>query len=50
MIEQLRRALTNQPACEQGAFRECRRCGTTVDADASGCPACGSTEIALYEL
>ncbi|WP_254824457.1 MULTISPECIES: hypothetical protein [Haloglomus] len=31
-------------------FHECRRCGTTVEPSASGCPACESTDIARYDL
>jgi rubrerythrin len=31
-------------------FHECRRCGTTVDPDAAGCPACDSTDIARYDI
>jgi predicted Zn-ribbon and HTH transcriptional regulator len=31
-------------------FCECRRCGTTVDAAAVGCPACDSEDIARYEF
>ena len=30
--------------------RECRRCGTTLNADQHACPACGSTGIAEYDL
>ena len=33
-----------------GTFQECRRCGTTVDPEAADCPACGSEEIAQYDL
>ncbi|WP_167837252.1 hypothetical protein [Halosimplex halophilum] len=29
---------------------ECRRCGTTVDADTSVCGACGSEEIVRYDI
>jgi ribosomal protein L37E len=29
---------------------ECRRCGTSLDADAGECSQCGSTSIATYEL
>ncbi|MFC6838459.1 hypothetical protein [Halomarina ordinaria] len=29
---------------------ECRRCGTTLDADAEACPRCDSTSIACYEF
>ena len=31
-------------------FHECRRCGTTVEPSASGCPACESSDIARYDL
>lgn len=31
-------------------FFECRRCGTTVDGPGDTCPACGSDEIACYQL
>jgi len=31
-------------------IRECRRCGTTVEAETDACPACESTEIATYRL
>ena len=29
---------------------ECRRCGTTVDADTEVCPECDSDDIRRYEL
>jgi rubrerythrin len=29
---------------------ECRRCGTSVDETADGCPSCGSDEFARFEL
>lgn len=29
---------------------ECRRCGTTLDAEASRCPYCGPTETARFEF
>ena len=29
---------------------ECRRCGTTLDPNASRCPYCGPTEIARFEF
>jgi predicted RNA-binding Zn-ribbon protein involved in translation (DUF1610 family) len=32
------------------ALYECRSCGTTLDADQEMCPACGSDEIARYDL
>lgn len=31
-------------------YFECRTCGTTVDEGTSICPACGSADIAEYEL
>lgn len=31
-------------------YFECRTCGTTVDEGTSVCPACGSAEIAEYEV
>ncbi|MBX0348921.1 MULTISPECIES: hypothetical protein [Haloarcula] len=53
MLEQLKQAVgrgTPSQRASTGAFHECRQCGTTVDDDADGCPACGSTEIARYDL
>lgn len=29
---------------------ECRRCGTTVKRGTDRCPACGTAEIARYEI
>ncbi|QLH75778.1 hypothetical protein HZS55_18020 [Halosimplex rubrum] len=29
---------------------ECRRCGTTVDADTSVCATCGSEDIVRYDI
>jgi len=29
---------------------ECRNCGKTLEDDVEGCPACGATEIAHYDL
>jgi rRNA maturation endonuclease Nob1 len=29
---------------------ECKHCGTTLDHDTASCSACGSQEIARYEL
>lgn len=29
---------------------ECRRCGTTLDANARTCPYCGPTEIVRFEF
>lgn len=29
---------------------ECRRCGTTVDAEEDPCPYCGPTDIMVYEI
>jgi rubrerythrin len=31
-------------------YFECRNCGTRVDGDECACPACGSGEIAGYEV
>jgi RNA polymerase subunit RPABC4/transcription elongation factor Spt4 len=33
-----------------GAYRECRQCGRTVDSSTSTCPSCGSTDIAVYDF
>ena len=46
MLRHLKRAL----AVETGPIRECRHCGTTVEETAVGCPACGSAEIATYDV
>ncbi|WP_435101509.1 hypothetical protein [Halarchaeum sp. P4] len=32
------------------SFRECRRCGTTLEADGEVCPACGSDDVAFIDL
>jgi anaerobic ribonucleoside-triphosphate reductase len=45
MFESLKRAFTTRDA----AFRECRRCGATVD-DTPDCPTCGSNDIASYRV
>ena len=29
---------------------ECRRCGTTLEADIDVCPHCGKRDIAVYDL
>lgn len=34
----------------QARYFECRTCGTTVDEGTDVCPACGSADIAEYEL
>lgn len=38
------------PRCESvsAAITECGHCGTSVDADAVACPACGRGEIVRY--
>ena len=36
--------------CGPETLRECRVCGTTLDYGTVECPACGSAEIATYEL
>lgn len=48
MFEELKRAVRRQT--RSGSFRECRRCGTTVERAGSGCPACESTDIAQYDI
>jgi len=35
---------------DRATIHECRRCGTTVEPSAVGCPACESGEIARYDL
>jgi RNA polymerase subunit RPABC4/transcription elongation factor Spt4 len=35
---------------DPGTIRECRNCGTNVERVGVGCPACGSGEIATYEV
>lgn len=47
MIRRLKRVLA---VGERASFRECRHCGTTVEAAGVGCPTCGSGEIATYEV
>lgn len=34
----------------QSVIRECRDCGTTLEAKERACPACGSNDIARYDL
>lgn len=48
MLRRLRRLLA--PGAESPVFRECRDCGTTVTQAVPHCPACGSSEIAAYDL
>jgi len=48
MFETLKRAVRRQSG--GGPFRECRRCGTTVERADGGCPACESTDIAQYDV
>jgi len=48
MIETVRRVVTDR--FRTAGFRECRRCGTTLDGAVDACPACGSGEIAHYSL
>jgi anaerobic ribonucleoside-triphosphate reductase len=48
MIERVTRVLAGP--FRSGTFRECRRCGTTVDGSGRGCPECGSADIARYDL
>lgn len=35
---------------EATVIHECRRCGTTLEADAGVCPYCGPTETVRYEF
>ncbi|MDS0282116.1 hypothetical protein [Haloarcula onubensis] len=48
MFEALKRVVRRRARGD--SFRECRRCGTTVERAAGGCPACESTDIANYDL
>ena len=48
MFEELKRVVRRQT--RDGSFRECRRCGTTVERAAGGCPSCESTDIAQYDF
>ena len=48
MLEQLKRVVRR--GAQSDPVRECRRCGTTVERAASGCPACESTDIVQYDL
>lgn len=48
MLKGVKRML--DPGSRPGEFCECRHCGTTVERPAAGCPACGSDEIARYEI
>jgi rubrerythrin len=47
MFGRLTRTVTGRDGEE---FCECRRCGTTVDHPKARCPACGSRDVARYEL
>ncbi|NLV06969.1 zinc-ribbon domain-containing protein [Haloarcula rubripromontorii] len=46
MMERLRRVVGTR----QQSHLECRRCGTTLETDATTCPVCGSGDIARYDL
>jgi len=46
MIERLRRVVGTR----QQSHLECRRCGTTIETDATTCPACDSGNIVQYDL
>ncbi|WP_206425158.1 hypothetical protein [Halosimplex salinum] len=35
---------------DETVVAECRRCGTTVDRNASGCSMCDSEDIVRYEI
>ncbi|MDS0221144.1 hypothetical protein NDI54_07275 [Haloarcula sp. S1AR25-5A] len=46
MIKRLRQVVGTR----QRSHLECRRCGTTLETGGATCPACGSGDIAQYEL
>lgn len=48
MIESLKRVFDRGPRPHE--FCECRDCGTAVDSPTGTCPACGSREIARYDI
>ena len=48
MLAELKRVVRRQT--RDGSFRECRRCGTTVERAAGDCPSCESTDIAQYDF
>ncbi|MFB6354233.1 MAG: hypothetical protein ABEJ92_09120 [Halobacteriales archaeon] len=48
MLETVRLAL-GRPGPSHTLY-ECRNCGTTVAAEDDDCPACGSDEVAAYDL
>ena len=43
-------SLLGSDSSSEERYFECRQCGTTVDARTVACPACGSRDIAEYEL
>lgn len=48
MLDTVRHAL-GRPSSTATLY-ECRDCGTVVPRDDAECPACGSSEVAAYEL
>jgi rubrerythrin len=48
MIERLKRVVRGR--VRSHTFCECRRCGTTVEGSARGCPTCESGEIVRYQF
>jgi ribosomal protein L37E len=48
MIDELRGYVARSGGSE--TVVECRRCGTSLDANAETCEECGSDEIVAYEL
>lgn len=48
MLDTVRAALGR--LARPDTFDECRNCGTAVPPDEDACPACGSTDVATYEL
>jgi predicted RNA-binding Zn-ribbon protein involved in translation (DUF1610 family) len=39
-----------RPRSDSVPLYECRSCGTKLEAEQDACPACGSEEIARYDL
>ena len=53
MLDRLVDGLLSEQEGREGSetvVYECRRCGTTLDANASTCPYCGPTEIVRFEF
>lgn len=50
MASLIERVTTTLGEARTDQFHECRRCGTTVTADADTCPECGAADIVQYDL